>query len=49
MFIIRGFFLFVKKFGKHMLRYFDHIIFCKVHSVDPINVCANFEINRYTH
>ena len=22
--------------------------FCKVHSVDPINVCANFEINRYT-
>ena len=34
---------------KHMLPYFDHIIFCKVHSVDPTNVCANFEINRYTH
>ena len=28
-----------------MLRYFDKISFCKVHSVYPINVCANFEIN----
>ena len=24
-----------------MLRYFDHIIFCKVHSVDPIKLCFN--------
>ena len=22
-------------------------LFCKVHSTGPINVCANFEINRY--
>ena len=21
--------------------------FCKVHSIGPINVCTNFEINRY--
>ena len=28
-----------------MLRYFDHA-FCKVHSLGPINVCTNFEINR---
>ena len=30
-----------------MLRYFDQYIFCKVHSIGPINVCTNFEINRY--
>ena len=29
-----------------MLRYFDQCIF-KVHSIGPINVCINFEINRY--
>ena len=22
-------------------------LFCKVHSIDPINVCTNFEINQY--
>ena len=30
-----------------MLRYFDQNYFCKVHNIGPINVCANFEINRY--
>ena len=30
-----------------MLRYFDQCIFYKVHSIGPINVCTNFEINRY--
>ena len=31
-----------------MLRYFDQCIFSKVHSIGPINVCTNFEINRCT-
>ena len=30
-----------------MLRYFDQCIFCKVHSIGPINMCTNFEMNRY--
>ena len=30
-----------------MLRYFGRCIFCKVHSIGPINVCTNFEINWY--
>ena len=30
-----------------MLRYLDQCIFCKVHSIGPLNVCANFEINRF--
>ena len=29
-----------------MLRYFDNF-FCKVHIIGAINVCTNFEINRY--
>ena len=27
---------------------FTDACFCNVHSIGPINVCANFEINRYT-
>ena len=30
-----------------MLRYFDWCIFCMIHSIGAINVCINFEINRY--
>ena len=26
---------------------FVNACFCKVHSIGPINVCANFKINRY--
>ena len=29
------------------IRYFRSMHFCKVHSIDPVNVCTNFEINRY--
>ena len=28
---------------KHILRYFSQCMFCMVHSICPINVCANFE------
>ena len=35
-------------FGCHgNICYVILIIFCKVHSICPINVCINFEINRY--
>ena len=30
-----------------MLRYFEQYIFCKVHSIGTVNVCTNFDINRY--
>ena len=30
-----------------MLRYFIGAILYMIHSIGPINVCTNFEINRY--
>ena len=30
-----------------MLLYFYQSMFCKVHGIGAINVCTNFEINRY--
>ena len=30
-----------------MLRYFDQCIIFRVHRISTINVCANFEINRF--
>ena len=32
---------------KHMLYYFYPYMFCKVHSIGPINMCTYFEINRH--
>ena len=29
-----------------MLHYFDQCIFYNVHSIDPVNLCTNFEIDR---
>ena len=30
-----------------MLRYFIGAVFCKIHIIGPINVCTDYEINRY--
>ena len=32
---------------KYVLRYFIGAIFYLLHSIGPINVCTDFEINRY--
>ena len=32
---------------KYVLCYFDWCNFCMIHSLGPINVCTDFEINRY--